>query len=514
MLAMILVAGFATGGHMVVQHAISLQEEDAEIINISGRQRMLSQRIALLLLELTQEPENNQYRSELLKATDLMRRMHHFLSNHANQQQQTYADRQPTTIILKPSEIQTEIAPERMQVAAQNRLSDQIKTLFFEKLTPFDDGNFYTLNQLIEIYISKAEDLAKLSPAAFSANKQKALDVVHDYPEVLLQLLDEVVRQYELESYTKVEKHRFLDNILYATILILLISIGLLIFRPMEKRVYRYWHELQEAQKELAKKQQQERLAALGKLSGGIAHEINNVLLPIVGLTDIIKKRLEENKDETSLEHIKIIQDSVEHAKNIVTNILAFARDQEQNFRTIPAHDVLKYAIDFSKNILPSRIKIEVQGLESLAGLENLTIHCDKMNIAQVIMNLLKNAAEAMDNDGQIVFAIDRVFPEEAFLLQNQLKGTEFFEIRIQDYGHGMDEETLDRIFDPFFTTKGEGQGTGLGLSLSYGIIKDHGGLITASSDGKTGSTFSIYLPVADPEIRHSLNKISHRDEA
>ncbi len=223
-----------------------------------------------------------------------------------------------------------------------------------------------------------------------------------------------------------------------------------------------------------------EKLAAVGQLAAGLAHEINNPLGVINCYANLIKKSAKEN---ASIQNdVDVIQKHTLGCKSIVEDLLNFARVSD----TRKAKGDIRQAIDSVLNILEKQtigrgIQVDRHYAENLP---ELVVDVDKMR--QVFMNLMINAIQAIGRDGQIDVTAD---------LSDD--GTQI-EIVVADNGPGIPQEHLDVVFDPFFTTKKPGEGTGLGLSISYGIIQEHGGDIQVKSTNQDGTAFTITLPVGE----------------
>jgi PAS domain S-box-containing protein len=237
-------------------------------------------------------------------------------------------------------------------------------------------------------------------------------------------------------------------------------------------------------QRRLAEEQiaQTDKLASIGQLSAGIAHEINNPLGIILGFTQLLIRH--EDPHSEKYQDLKTIEKHVRNCKTIVEDLLNFARTSspDENLVRIDTalDDVLKFIHQHGDH---DRIEI----VKNYAP-EVPQIFLDEKKIKQVFMNLLLNARHAMGNEGRLSLSIE-YRPESRQVV-----------ITIADTGYGVEKRNLSRIFDPFFTTKPTGEGTGLGLSVSYGIIKNHGGDITVDSEVGRGATFTIILPVVSPE--------------
>jgi len=244
--------------------------------------------------------------------------------------------------------------------------------------------------------------------------------------------------------------------------------------RILEKKVEERTQKLKEMQDQLV---QSEKLASLGKLSAGIAHEINNPLGGILMYSHLVLEDL--GKDSPCSENIKKIIRETTRCKNIVHRLLEFARPKEPEMILININEILDYTLSIlDKQALFQNIKI----IKSLDPSLPKTI-ADASQLQQVFINIIMNAAEAMNGKGDL--SLHTSLDEK----------TKNIQIEISDTGCGIPQENLARIFEPFFSTKPVGQGTGLGLPICYGIVKSHKGEIKIKSETGKGTTFIITLP-------------------
>lgn len=244
---------------------------------------------------------------------------------------------------------------------------------------------------------------------------------------------------------------------------------------------------LERTQQELMHK---EKLASMGQLAAGVAHEINNPLGTILLFSDVMYK--ESSDDDPHREDLKMIINEATRCKNIVADLLNFARQQEILAEETEVHHLLRQVIR-GVQLQPLFEKVEiVQRFDP----ELPSIQADSAQLQQIFVNLLNNAAEAMAGGGTI-------------LIETRQSDEHWVEIKISDTGCGIPEENLGRLFTPFFTTKAHGKGTGLGLSIVYGIIKMHRGQIAVKSELDKGTTFTITLPVRLPQGSMRLDNIS-----
>jgi PAS domain S-box-containing protein len=232
-----------------------------------------------------------------------------------------------------------------------------------------------------------------------------------------------------------------------------------------------------------------EKLASIGTLAAGVAHEINNPLAIILGFADLLKEKFPEGAEE--LEDLKMIEDNANHAKAIVENLLGFARITEGLEDNVDVVLALETVAAIVKNTLVTK-KIE---LGTNIGAELPHVVGDAREFQQVIFNLINNATAAMGADGGTITLSAR-------------RAHNWVKVEVQDNGHGIPLRIRASIFDPFFTTKKVGQGTGLGLSLCYGIVHKYGGRIDFSSvskedhpDQPSGTTFTVSMPVYEEKL-------------
>ena len=231
-----------------------------------------------------------------------------------------------------------------------------------------------------------------------------------------------------------------------------------------------------------------EKLASIGTLAAGVAHELNNPLAVIIGFTDLLMERFEEGTKE--LEDLKIIDSCANHAKEIVKNLLGFARITEGLEDFVDITQSVKTVTNILNNtLLMKKIKLATKIDHTLPQAK-----CDAREFQQILFNLINNSIAAIPEEGGI-------------LTISASKKNKWVCIKVKDTGIGIPDALKVRIFDPFFTTKQVGKGTGLGLSLCYGIVKKYGGKITFTSrsaeDGRsksTGTTFSVLLPIYSEE--------------
>ncbi|MEW5957308.1 MAG: response regulator [Chloroflexota bacterium] len=245
--------------------------------------------------------------------------------------------------------------------------------------------------------------------------------------------------------------------------------------------------------------QDQEKLAAIGQLAGGIAHEFNNILTSIIGFAELANSRLNEPGIlKTDLNHI-IVQG--QRAAHLVRQILDFSRKSIIQKRLLELTPFLEETIILLKHTLAENIQVS---LEIEPGCEFYKIEADPAQIQQALTNVVANAQDAMPEGGRLQFRLSRLpmlpgespsfsGPEPA---EARREAVAWIALTISDTGVGIKPENFSRLFEPFYTTKEVGQGAGLGLAQVYGIIQQHGGNIEVASQVGQGTTFTFHLPV------------------
>ena len=243
---------------------------------------------------------------------------------------------------------------------------------------------------------------------------------------------------------------------------------------------------------------QAQKMEAVGRLAGGVAHDFNNVLGVITGYSELLRTRTD--LDEKVVHHIEQIHLAGRKAASLTQQLLAFSRKQIVQPRILDLNEVV------------SKLSIMLQRL--IGDDIELTIHCscpdalvnvDASQIDQVIMNLAVNARDAMPTGGKLIIETDTSDLDESYAIRHRpVRPGRYVRLTITDTGCGMDDETMSHLFEPFFTTKELGKGTGLGLSIVYGIVKQSNGYIWVYSEPGQGTSFKIYLPLHCAELRRT----------
>ena len=233
---------------------------------------------------------------------------------------------------------------------------------------------------------------------------------------------------------------------------------------------------------------QTERLAELGTLASGMAHEIGTPMNVILGRAEFLQRK---TKDPDTAKGLQTIVDQVERITKIMNQLLTFARRRPIERRPTNLNKVVEDALEMVRERLKRhRIAVVTETASSLPQAD-----ADSHQISQVMLNLVINALHAMEDGGTLRIRT-AVVPTKSAQGNHSM---DMIELSVSDSGHGIASEDLDKIFNPFFTTKEVGKGTGLGLTVVHGIVQEHGGQIKVESEVPKGTTFRILLPIASP---------------
>jgi signal transduction histidine kinase len=249
-----------------------------------------------------------------------------------------------------------------------------------------------------------------------------------------------------------------------------------------------------------------QKMEAIGKLAGGIAHDFNNILTAIIGFGSLLKVKMPPDFPER--DQVDQILAAAERGANLTKSLLTFSRKQMYDF----APTDLDEAVSNVKTLIERIIGEDVTLNLSLAP-EDLIVSANVGLLEQVLMNLSVNSRDAMPEGGTLSIETASIQVDEKSAIDLGIGNPGKYAIlKVSDTGMGIDEENIERIFDPFFTTKGVGKGTGLGLSIVYGIITQHGGYISVSSEQGGATVFTIYLPLSSENRDKKASPRKHDD--
>ena len=248
-----------------------------------------------------------------------------------------------------------------------------------------------------------------------------------------------------------------------------------------------------------------QKMESIGTLAGGVAHDFNNLLMAIQGNASLLL--MDKNPEHPDTKRLRNIEEHIQRGAHLTRQLLGFARGGKYEAKPTDLNEITRRSAD-----LFSRMKKEIH-IHSSYQEDIWIVEADQGQIEQVLMNLYVNAGHAMPEGGDLYIAtrnitIDKDHPKTLGLRQGK-----YVRISLTDTGVGIDEDTLPKIFDPFFTTREVGQGTGLGLASAYGIVKNHGGIITVTSAKGKGATFDIYFPVIERKEAPKASGLDVRSE-
>lgn len=244
------------------------------------------------------------------------------------------------------------------------------------------------------------------------------------------------------------------------------------------------------------------KLDAIGQLAGGVAHDFNNMLAGIIGGAELLSLYYKE--DAKAKEYVDMIIQSGKRAGELTHKLLAFARKGKIESTPIDVAKAIQDAVSILNHTLDKRISIHMN-----IDAEHTYIIGDLTLIQNALINLGVNAGHAMPEGGDIEINLTEIRLDEAYCQESPFEITEgqYLDMEVRDSGKGIPKDNLNRIFEPFFTTKEAGEGSGLGLAAVYGAVQEHGGAITVYSKVGAGTSFHLYLPVADKEQQIFIEK-------
>ncbi len=249
--------------------------------------------------------------------------------------------------------------------------------------------------------------------------------------------------------------------------------------------------EITEQRKLEQQLQQAQKMDAIGKLAGGVAHDFNNVLGGIIGAAELLS--LEAGNSQRQKKFLKIILDSSQRATELIKKLLSFGRQKPLNTVPVNVHTAVQEAAALLECSIDKKVRIELN-LQA----PNSVVNGDLSQLQTVFINLGINASHAMPEGGLLSFNSSCIQLDEIAAHAHELDPGPYIKVQVRDTGIGISPENISRIFEPFFTTKPSGKGTGLGLAVSFGIIRQHLGAISVYSEPGNGAAFNILLPLSN----------------
>jgi signal transduction histidine kinase len=238
---------------------------------------------------------------------------------------------------------------------------------------------------------------------------------------------------------------------------------------------------------------QAQKLEAIGRLAGGVAHDFNNVLTAILGSAELLL--LDTPEGASAREEVEIIRDAAQRAQELIRQLLAFSARQVLQPAVTDLNDLIKNLSRMLRRLIGEDLALATELADALGA-----VRVDPGQVEQVLVNLAVNARDAMPDGGRLTIRTENVEMTDS----GDLPDGRYVLVEVVDTGSGMDAATLARVFEPFFTTKARGKGTGLGLATVYGIVRQSGGQVAVSSTLGTGTTFRIHLPRVDAPVEPS----------
>jgi PAS domain S-box-containing protein len=269
-----------------------------------------------------------------------------------------------------------------------------------------------------------------------------------------------------------------------------------IIWKNKEASLY-FGRDVTDQEKMEAQLHQAQKMEAIGTLAGGLAHDFNNLLMGIEGNTSLMLLQIPDHHPH--YDRLKNIEHYVTSGAEITSQLLGFARGGKYEVKPISINNLIeKSAYMFG------RTKKEITIHKNFAK-DIWAVEADRGQMEQVLLNLFVNSWQAMPGGGNLYLLTANKEVDESMATIHGIKPGHYVKISVTDDGSGMDEETQRRLFDPFFTTKERSRGTGLGLPSAYGIVKNHGGVITVYSEKGRGTTFNLYLPASGKEVSEDM---------
>ncbi len=238
-----------------------------------------------------------------------------------------------------------------------------------------------------------------------------------------------------------------------------------------------------------------QKMEAVGKLAGGVAHDFNNILTTIMGYSEMLSLTMAQ--DDPMRERVEAIHNAGKKAAALTNQLLAFSRKQVLSLQVVNLHSIVLDMGKMFTRLLGEDIELSLRSRST-----STRVKADPVQLEQILMNLAVNSRDAMPRGGSLVIETDTVTLGESRSPEfGELEPGSYVRLTVSDTGEGMPPEVMERIFEPFFTTKKKGKGTGLGLATAYGIIRQHGGHVHVYSEVGRGSTFRIYFPAVDQPL-------------
>jgi two-component system cell cycle sensor histidine kinase/response regulator CckA len=358
------------------------------------------------------------------------------------------------------------------------------------------------------IFENAVEGIYQTTPDGryLSANPALARMLGFDSPEELIGLRTDIATQeyvkpeMRAEFTETLEKHGLVQNFEYQAYRkdgkIIWVSENARVVRDPRGRILHYDGTVEDIthHRELEEQlRQMQKIEAIGRLAGGVAHDFNNILMAISSYAELLDKKL---TDDSTRRYANEIVKATDRGSSLTEGLLTVSRKQVVSPKVLDLNTLISEQIKMLTRLIPENIE-----LRFVAG-DIGRVKADPSQVQQVLMNLIINARDAMSNGGQLAIETGNAELDVGHSLTEQVQPGKYVMVSVSDNGCGMSAETKSHIFEPFFTTKEQGKGTGLGLAIVFGIVKQSGGQIFVHSEPNIGTTFKIYFPSVGAEVQ------------
>ena len=446
---------------LILHKVIDNQDSDALEINIAGRQRMLSQQLAMYALQLNgieQQEEQLKTKAKINKISSIM------LNTHED------------------------LVESRLKTNTSSTLSPKFQALYF--------GPKQYVDKHVRQYLALIKQLIQLDNYNNPQSNHLAKEILQQ-AESLVPQLNAVVMTHQEANAKNVNQ---LQESQAYTLLIAIIAVlltAVFIFRPM---VIRITVDAERSKRQEEQLRRTQKMEALENLTGGVAHDFNNILGIIRGYSDILHKKVCHDKKLDK--YAREINKAVERGTKITRKLLAFSRKapSDEDSQAVDINTIIKDDQQLLEKTLTSRITLHIELCESPA-----TAFISKHELQDTILNLCINASHAIPESGELKILTRKLNISENSARELNIEKGDYTVLSITDTGTGMSTETMSRIFEPFYSTKGD-KGTGLGLSQVYGFMHSSKGTITVNSESGQGTEFCLYFPLYEQQEEISLD--------
>ncbi len=244
---------------------------------------------------------------------------------------------------------------------------------------------------------------------------------------------------------------------------------------------------------------QMQKIEAIGRLAGGVAHDFNNILMAISSYAELLERKL---TDDATRRYLEEILKATDRGSSLTQGLLTFSRKQVSLPKIVDLNSLIADQLKMLERLIPENIEVQF-----VPGCDTDCVKADPGQLEQVIMNLVINARDAMPDGGRLRLETSPARLDDSTALSEDVKANRYALLTVSDNGCGMDADTKSHIFEPFFTTKEQGKGTGLGLATVFGIVKHSGGRILVTSEPGTGTTFKLFFPSVTEKVQRSAKK-------